>query len=134
MQKSQPNTFQDRNSISVYRGELTPKVWIDQVKKLKAAFPGTPKEFYDILAERLKENKFSDKRLIDAINLLIDSYIYPVPAIANIISYDVRVKLYTYQDMLKLVDNYGKNTWSQYKRLENGKYAHVSDVEKYQLT
>jgi len=55
------------------------------MEKIKKAFPSLSGDFYDILCERIKENNFSDKELINAINHVIDTCIYPVPTIANFI-------------------------------------------------
>lgn len=58
------------------------------MQKLKKAFPTLPEEFYDILCERIKEHELTDKRLIKAVNYVIDNCVYPTPTIANFILYD----------------------------------------------
>ena len=56
--------------------------------KIKNAFPTLPVEFYDILCERLKANGFTDERLTNAVNGVIDTCKYPTPTVAHFMSYD----------------------------------------------
>ncbi|HEY0088895.1 MAG TPA: hypothetical protein VGB37_08630 [Candidatus Lokiarchaeia archaeon] len=93
------------NSISIYQGNLNVKFAIDQFKRLKNAFPNVSPVFNDILMERIKENKFTNQRLKDAIDNLIDNFCYPNPSISNIISFDKRVKLHPYGEVCELVYN-----------------------------
>jgi hypothetical protein len=76
--------------------------------KIKATFPSLPKEFFIVLRERLGANNFTDQRLIDAVNHVVDKCIYPTPTIAEFISYDRRTKLYTYNEALNKVSEYGR--------------------------
>jgi len=127
-----------RNEISVYTGELTTPCIIKQVKKIKNAFPALPSGFYDILTDRIKDLNFSDERFMDSVNNLIDTCIYPQPTIANIISWDKRIKLYNYQEIVALVDRHGEVVWTSYKAVKiNGfksrVYASVTDIERYKL-
>lgn len=126
-------TVQEFN-LSIYSGNLTTNEIIDQQLRLKKSFPGLPAEFYDILIERLKENNFNDARLKAAIDNLIDTCVYPLPTIANIISYDKTVKLYTYTQICDLVSNGDK--MSNYKKVKSNflnLWARVDDIEKYKL-
>jgi len=114
MQNSQqllPSIFQ--NSISVYTGELTTQCIIGQVKRLKAAFPNSPASMYDILMERVKANGFTDDRLRAAVDDLIDTFKYPVPSIADIISFDKRVKFHTYKEVCDYMDKGG--VWDDFE-------------------
>jgi hypothetical protein len=77
-------------------------------KKLATAFPALPTGFFAIMIERMRANQFSDQRMIDSIGYVIDNCLYPTPTIANLISYDRRVKLYTYQEVCEYVDRGGQ--------------------------
>jgi len=127
-------------SVSIYNGELTTQGIIEQVKKLKKAFPALPAGFYDVLTDRIKELKISDARLTDAVNHVIDTCMYPTPTIANIISWDVKIKLLTYDDMIDMVQHSGPVVWDNYKAVEPPRdvpvrvYAHVNDIERFNLT
>ena len=66
---------------------------------MKAAFPNAKAGFFDIVMERVKENGFSDQRLIDAVNNLIDNFRYPNPMVSDIVSFDKRIKLHTHSEV-----------------------------------
>ena len=124
--------------MSVYRPEQTTLCIIEQVKKIKLAFPSLPAGFYDILTDRIRDLKLPDEQLIDAVNNLIDTCIYPNPTIASILSWDRRIKLYTYRDIVQLVNQYGRNVWDNYKRViidgQDKFFCSLDDIEKYELT
>ena len=112
------------SSISLYQGQLTPQCVVSASIKLKNTFPALPTGFYDVLNDRIKEKGFSDQRLMDAINHVIDTCVYPTPTIANIISFDKRIKLYTYDEVLKLLDTGA--SFDDFKVIErNGKKYRV---------
>ena len=136
LQQSSLNTLateQDNDgSISLYTGVLTPQCVVSASIKLKNTFPALPKGFYDVLNDRIKEKGFSDQRLMDAVNHVIDTCVYPTPTIANIISFDKRIKLYTHNEVLAIVDKGG--SFDDFKVIErNGKKFRVSiaDCEQY---
>lgn len=60
---------------------------MESIKKIKLAFPDLPAGFYDVLSERIKSKGFSDERLNDAVNHVIDTCKYPKPTVANFISF-----------------------------------------------
>jgi hypothetical protein len=118
------------NSISVYKDVFSVPAAIDQFKRLKQAFPQLPAGFYDILLERIKEKGFTDQQLKDAINNLIDNFIYPVPTIANIVGFEKRIKLYTYQDITKLMDT-DRDAFKNFAKVKkNGKLFWITKAEK----
>lgn len=128
----------DENSISIYRRDkLSNKCIVQQTNKIKNAFPSLSIEFYDILFDRIKDLGFSDKKLNDAVNHMIDNCIYPVPTIANIISFDKRIKVYTYNEICDMVNLYGKETFKYYRPIILDDYknlwASMSDIMKYKL-
>ena len=96
------------NSLSLYSGELTTLCVIENVKRLKAAFPALPQGFYDILVEMVKDDGFGDQRLTDAVKNVIKTCVYPIPTVANIISWDRRIKLYNYKDVCDYIDKGGR--------------------------
>ena len=89
--------------ISLYTGDLTQQAMAKYMARLKMAFPSLPKDFYFLLGERMKEKGFSDEKMKDAINYVIDNCKYPVPTIAEFLSYDKVAKLYTYQEVADMV-------------------------------
>ena len=122
-------------AVSIYqKDKLSPRALIEGIKKIKAAFPNLPAGFYDILTERLKINGFSDERFLDAVNNLLDTFRYPTPTVADFISYDRQIRLYTYEEMLAR----GAELWEMHKAVkmdekEKPVWVHVDDIKKYRL-
>ena len=77
------------------------------MRKLQSAFPKQSKEFFNVLAERLIANGFTDQRLTDAVNNLIDNFKFKELNIADIVHFDKKMKLYTYKEACKLVTEDG---------------------------
>lgn len=116
--------------LSVYRGELTQKELARNAAKVKAAFPALPPEFFQILIERFKAKGFCDTRMIDAVNNVIDNCPYPTPTLANFLSYDKNVKLYTYQQFISLVTEH-KASFEMYTKVKcSGIILYVSKADK----
>lgn len=65
------------------------------------AFPGWSKEQNEILMDRFAENSFTDERMVDSVNHVIDTYqgYGKLPNIANFIQYDKRYPLFTVAQM-----------------------------------
>jgi hypothetical protein len=106
LQKSFQRLLTDDNGeveISIYFGEITPQEGVKQAARVKAAFPSLHPEFFTIFLDRMIEKGFSDKRMIDAVNNVIDTCIYPTPTIANFTTFDKRAKLYTYDEVVTKV-------------------------------
>ena len=123
--------------ISVYKDQLTTPEIIQSTIRLKKAFPTLSKEFFDIFSERIKENNFTDNRLKDSINHVIDNCIYPQPTIAQFITYDKKVKLYNHNDIVKMLSD-NPDSFKSYRpvkvnKLSRPMYAHINDIEMYGL-
>lgn len=128
------------NEISIYKGELTGPCLVNCVVTIKKAFPSLPIDFYDVFTDRLKANGFTDERLRDAVNYVVDTCIYPTPTIANFISFDRRFKVFNYEEMLSKLNEYGSDPkfWDSYKRInlpdrEKPVWIHINDAKKYKL-
>jgi hypothetical protein len=125
-------------SISVYTDKLTPELLKSEMSRLKIYFPKTKPDFFIGLVDRLRANNFTDARLKAAVDHLIDNYTYPEIMAANVISYDSRVKLYTYEQICDLVSQYGASVWENYKAikmpgLQKKVFVSVIDIQKYNL-
>lgn len=122
----------DSNEISLYTGELTTKAVIDNVAKIKQAFPALQGGFYDVFAGRLKDKGFCDDRLRDAVNHVIDNCRYPQPSIADFVNYDKTIKFKTWFEMTR------DNDWDTYfpvKFPDRPKtvWIHANDIAQYKL-
>jgi hypothetical protein len=121
-----------QTEISIYSGELTAKCIATESKKIQSAFPSLPKTFFDLLSERIVLNNFSDERLKAAVGYLLDNFKYPTPTIADIISFDKRVKLYSYSDVLESLDK--GRIWSDFiKILRNEKIFWIKKTDQEQF-
>ena len=108
---------------------------------MKDAFPDLPAGFYSVLSERLINEQFTDKRLMDAVNHVIDTCIYPRPTVAQFISWDKRIQMFTYDQMLKKLDETGGGTkfWDYYKSFQfkdkaTRVWIHINDIKKYNIS
>lgn len=129
----------DHFSLSLYNDELTAKNVLLNITKIKKVFPNLEIGFYDILTERLKDKGFTDNKFNDAVNHVIDNCIYPTPTIANFLSFDRNIKLYSYEQMLKLNNEYAGQAFKYFRpikinNLNKPMYASKNDIEKYNLT
>lgn len=75
-----------------------------ELYKLKVSFPDLSNDFISVLSERIRVNNFTDKRLIDAIGNVIDNFQYKAPKISDIIGFDKKLNLYTYNEVCMLVE------------------------------
>jgi hypothetical protein len=126
------------DEISIYTGELTIQCLINNVAVIKKSFPTLPIEFYDIFIDRIKANGFSDSRLNDAVTYVVDSCSYPTPTIAQFISFDKKIKLYKYPEIVEMVEDGDLNAFDRYKRIEleglpEAVWIHVNDIAKYKI-
>ena len=96
---------------------------MEQTKKLLCAFPDLSNEFVNVLIERAKDKGFNDVRFTDAINNVVDNCQYPKPTLANFLSYDKRIKIYSYSEMCRKVSA-KECSFDEYTRIEieGGKY------------
>lgn len=100
--------------MSIYSCIAEPAVILQSVNRLKAAFPKMGVEFFNILSERIVKNGFSNERLQDAVNYVIDNFHYKELNVSDIIKFDKRVKLYTYDEVTCLVTE-GKASFDDFK-------------------
>jgi len=122
-----------------YHDELTEIGFQREQARIKAAFPQLDKMFYLVLADRVAENKYTDEQLHDAVNHLIDNCTYPIPTIANIMSFKNRVKLYSYSEICDKVERMGKYVWSEYRPItvpgiDHKVWVSIIDCGKYKLS
>lgn len=68
--------------------------------------------------ERMIEHKWSDSRVRDAVNNLIDTHPYKSINPANVLSYDRREKLFSYPQMVEQVNKYGSRVWETHTMIE----------------
>jgi len=138
LQSSSEAIVPQTNEVSIYKGELTQLGVLDNVNRIKKSFPVLPIDFYDMFCDRIRDNSFNDDRLRDAVNHVIDTCVYPTPTIAQFISFDKKYRVYSYEEMLKKLDEFGPGAWDFYKSIqfpdrEKRIWVHVDDIKKYKL-
>lgn len=113
-------------SLSKYpHGHLEPEFMIKQIHRAKCTFPANPPEFWDILMDRLIEKGFTNERLRDAVNYVIDTCQYPTPTAANFLSYDRLEKLYTYNEVCDMVTRNGYNMEKDFEKVHGTKFFKI---------
>ncbi len=134
--KNQSTDISDsRNTtLSIYQDTLTKECVKFQCAKILAAFKGLDTSFTNLLTESLMRNGFTDERLKDAVNHVIDNCIYPTPSIAEFVSFDRKCKVYNYDEMLKM--DCGTKPFKKIRISADQKkplWVLSSDFEKYGL-
>ena len=122
--------------VSVYSGKLDNNIIIDQFARIKRNWPVLEEWFYRELAERIKANNFTSKRLIDAVSRVIDEFCYKTPSIADFISFDLKIQTYTYNQLIDLNNRIAGNVFILFPPVNfNGAklYVSVEDIERYKL-
>ena len=125
------------NKMSVYTGDLHLETIIAQNKIITKAFPQLKDEFFEILNHRLRERKFTDQRLIDAVSHVIDTCPYPIPTVANFLSYDRCIDLLHHSDLMDMLTD-DRHVFDRYEPvripgLEKARYARKEDIITYKL-
>lgn len=135
MQQLSQSTSQILNEtsteISTYIGEvLDTKTVVNEIAKIRVAFPSLTPQFADILIERAIAKGFTAKRFIDAVNYVIDNCQYPNPTLANFLSFDKRIKILTYNELAELAC-LNRAEFSDYHRYEiNSKPLYIRKIDK----
>lgn len=106
------------NELSLYVDTLSDTGIAKNMRKLQVAFPRQSKEFFNVLAERLIANGFTDKRLSDAVNHVIDTFQYKELNISDIVKFDKKIRLYNYNEACILVTKDGYRFGKDLQRIE----------------
>ena len=104
------------------------------MRKLQSAFPKQSKEFFNVLAERLIANGFTDQRLTEAVNNVIDNFQYKELNISDIVSFDKKIKLYTYQEACRLITQKGYEFGRDLERINVDDKVYWIMKDKYELS
>jgi hypothetical protein len=100
------------------------------IKKLQVAFPSRPPEFFNLMAERIVANGFSDERLEDAVGCAIDTFGYKEINISDVVNFDRKIRLYTYNEVADMVQQGYRMDRDFEKRDVNGRafWVKVTDL------
>lgn len=94
--------------MSLYRDEAAGETDYQKcVELLSAAFPLEDKQksagFYTLLVRCMMDEGFTAKRVYDATMFIIKNFKYKKFNIADVVQYDRKVPLYTYNEVCKMV-------------------------------
>jgi len=122
--------------ISKYNDSpFTMKGSTNAISKLAKAFPTWDAGMTDVLLSRAKDYNFTDQRLMDAINYVIDTCKYPTPKIADIISFNKGVKVFNHAQMSDYVAEHCIISTDYFKciKIEGKKpfWVLISEYEQY---
>lgn len=124
-------------ALSIYQGVLDERGIAQASKKIEGAFPNLESGFYQVFFDRIKMHGFTNERLLDAIDHVIDTCEYPNPTIAKFISYDQKIQLFTYDQMIKksheMQGIFKLYSSVQIADLKSPLWASNQDIEKYKL-
>lgn len=123
--------------LSLYEDNyLDSKTWLEGIAMIKKAFPRLENDWFDLVAERVKALKFTNKRFLEAVTKLCDENKYPNPAPAEIIRFDKQVNLLTHDQVAKEGKTFGDSVWAFYEIVDiEGKPYYVlrRDIEVNKL-
>ena len=114
MQKSLAHSTQnsatsDNSEISIYAGELTKTNLAKCIIDIKRAFPELPASWYELFTDRILDLKFNDDRLRAAVNFVIDNHSYKLPNVSLFLSFDSKIKTYSYYEAFDYIASHGNN-------------------------
>lgn len=118
------------NEVSLYSGGvLTDTCIAINLKKLKEAFPKMQPSFFNLLSERIIANGFTDQRLIDSVNHVIDNFEFKELNVSDIIKFDRKAKMYTYSEVAEMVTT-GKASFDDFEKREiNGRIYRIKKTD-----
>jgi hypothetical protein len=124
--QSSKTTECHNNEISIYQDPVATQSELkSEFKKLIAAFPEVDNDYIIVLTSRLVEKRFTKQRVQDAINNIIDTCPYRRPSIADIISFDKKVRIYDYSEVEKMCSP-GRSAFEKFERVNiNGKWKYL---------
>jgi hypothetical protein len=127
----QPESTTPTNELSIYQGhKAEPKDIAMELSKLQVAFTDISKEYMSVLTERLVRNGFTKERLRDAIGHVIDNFNYRRPNISDIISFDKKVKMYTYAEVFRMIEKGEASGFEDFQIVEvNGNKFRVKKTD-----
>lgn len=100
--------------------------------RLKSAFPSLSQQFILELMRMADRDRIPFERLKDSIEHTIRTHRYPNLTIADILDFDVKVRMYTYTHILRTEGKFDEETramYRKYKTTAEGKMLYVRTDE-----
>ena len=126
--------------VSVYKQnqKVTPENLVKQIIRIKAAFPKLPPSYFQVFQDEIFETGMSDKKLVDSVSHVIHNCEYPEPTMANFFKFDKLIKIYDYNQFIKMNDDRQGRAREFYAPIQvawsdSVHYANKKDIAKYHL-
>jgi len=104
--------------ISIYNDEIADETFAaEMLRKLLGCFPDVREALFKPLLDRVIANKFTRKRIEDAVNNVIDTHKYKTFTIADVISYDKYIPIYSYVDICNIAYDSGRDVRDNFKEI-----------------
>ena len=134
---TQLEATQDTHSVSIYKGKLTEVQLVNQIGKIKRVFPKFSKSALLVLQDRFADNKFTDQRMMDSVNHVIDSYTSWArePNIGDFISFDRKIRIWNYKEVLEKYESPEsmRRAFTEHIFIEENRYALSEDLIKFNI-
>jgi len=109
--------------LSLYDDNLPEKKNFETAaNRLSIAFPKMTKEFFLLLTEFVIKDGFTVKRLEDAVNHVISNFQYKELNISDIIKFDKRIKLYSYNEVVIMVQKNAEFEDFEHRKIDGKTY------------
>ena len=97
------------SALSLYTdAPFCPKACFKELSTLTELY-GISKEYVCILVEALNNNHFTNQRFKDAVRNVVETFKFKKPTIADFVSYDDFIRLYSWHEKNKLIRNGAPN-------------------------
>lgn len=103
--------------MSLYNGKecVDDEKLLECVKHLQAAFPSVTMDFCVEIVRQCRLMEIPYEQLDDSVNWLIRHHHFPNITIADVLDYDVKIQLYTNQQVMKMDGKLDDDTRRRYK-------------------
>ena len=88
-------------SVFALQPPAKPQEVVDFVAKLSACFQQMPVGFWQVVSEEITSQQFSRERLAHVLRFLMTNHMYPTLTMADILSPDKTVKIYSYNEFYR---------------------------------
>jgi len=121
--------------LSVYDDELIDeRDVVKNIMRIRKSFPDLHDGFYEIISEMVFKLRFTKKQLEDAADNLIINFRYGrEPNPAEILSWDKKIRLYSWNEIADICDKENSSVWDKFQKVKISGYDKIFYVKKNKL-
>ncbi len=125
--------FDYTQEVSIFQDEqATTNDILSCFEIIRAAFPDLPPEWYKVVSLRLKFKKFSRYQLYYATIRMIDTIKYPKPTPANLLAFDIKIKIIPEKEIFKHIQT--MDEINEFEKIKSGdKIFYISKNQLEQI-